>query len=128
MLLLIWLTAFTRAEGQEEKAYYEPARFFRTQVEPILAKRCLECHSHEHEIEGGLALDSKGGWEAGGESGPAVRPHDLKGSLVIQAVRHHDDEMAMPPRKKLPAIEIALLETWVLLGAPDPRVEPPPAK
>jgi hypothetical protein len=27
----------------------------------------------------------------------------------------------MPPKKKLQPIEIALLETWVLLGAPDPR-------
>jgi len=36
----------------------------------------------------------------------------------------------MPPDEKLPAIEIAMLETWVLLGAPDPRVKEPtkPAK
>jgi hypothetical protein len=30
----------------------------------------------------------------------------------------------MPPKEKLPAAEIALLEEWVKRGAPDPRVTP----
>jgi hypothetical protein len=107
------------------KASYEPAKFFRTQIQPILEQRCYECHSHQHEIEGELALDSKAGWQTGGENGPAVKPGDLKNSPLIQAIRHHDPDTAMPPKKKLPPIEIALLETWVLLGAPDPRTTPP---
>ena len=32
----------------------------------------------------------------------------------------------MPPDEKMSLLEIALLETWVLLGAPDPRVEKQP--
>lgn len=106
-------------------AYYEPAQFFRTQIQPILEQRCYKCHSHQHELEGELALDSKAGWQTGGENGPAVKPGDLKNSPLIQAIRHHDSDTAMPPKKKLPLIEIALLETWVLLGAPDPRTTPP---
>lgn len=102
---------------------YEPDQFFRAQIQPILERRCFECHSHEHEVEAGLALDSRAGWEVGGENGPAVMRGDLAKSLLIQAIRHLDDESAMPPKKKLPAIEIALLETWVLLGAPDPRTK-----
>jgi hypothetical protein len=50
-----------------------------------------------------------------------VKPGDLKNSPLIQAVRHLDSDSAMPPKKKLPPVEIAMLETWVLLGAPDPR-------
>lgn len=99
----------------------ESSDFFNIQVLPILKNRCLECHSREHEIEGGLTLDSKAGWQRGGDSGPAVRPRDLKNSLLIKAIRHHDEESAMPPKEKLPALEIAMLETWVLMGAPDPR-------
>ena len=102
-------------------ARYDPAQFFRLQILPILERRCFECHSTQHEVEAELALDSKVGWETGGESGPAIKPGDLKNSLLIQAIRHVDDESAMPPKEKLSPIEIALLETWVLLGAPDPR-------
>ena len=111
--------------GGERAPAYEPAQFFRTQIQPILEKRCYKCHSHEHESEGELFLDSKIGWQTGGENGPAVTPGDLKNSLLIQAIRHHDSDNAMPPKKKLPPVEIALLETWVLLGAPDPRTAPP---
>jgi hypothetical protein len=57
-----------------------------------------------------------------------VKPGDLKNSPLIQAIRHLDSDSAMPPKKKLPPVEIALLETWVLLGAPDPRGGPAAAK
>ncbi|MBK8091849.1 MAG: hypothetical protein IPK32_07670 [Verrucomicrobiaceae bacterium] len=129
IFVLILLSLLSRAFADGGAAsYYEPAQFFRTQIQPIFERRCYECHSHQHEIEGELALDSKRGWETGGESGPAVKPGDLKNSPLIQAIRHLDSDSAMPPKKKLPPIEIALLETWVLLGAPDPRGGPPAAK
>ena len=111
--------------GEKTAAQYEPTQFFNTQIQPILERRCLKCHSHEHEIEGELALDTKSGWESGGETGPAVKPGDLKNSPLIQAIRHLDKDTAMLSKKKLPPLEIALLETWVLLGAPDPRTAPP---
>ena len=103
-------------------AYYEPARFFRTQILPILESRCFECHSQAEGVDdGGLVLDTKAGWTRGGDHGPAVVPNNLKESPLIQTVRSHDSNNRMPPDERLPAIEIALLETWVLLGAPDPR-------
>ncbi len=121
LFILFGLIVPAKVGAEEDAKSYDPAKFFRTQILPILTNRCFECHSQEHEIEGGLSLDTKGGWETGGENGPAVKPRDLTNSLLIQAIRHHDSESAMPPKKKLPPIEIALLETWVLLGAPDPR-------
>ncbi len=96
--------------------------FFETKVQPVLLKRCYECHSHDKKIKGGLALDSRSGWEQGGDNGPAVRPGDLEKSLVIKAVRYADADFAMPPKAKLPADEIAILEQWVKQGAADPRV------
>jgi hypothetical protein len=56
----------------------------------------------------------------GDENGPAVKRSDLAKNLLIWAIRDLDDESAMLPKKKLPAIEVALLKTWVLPGAPDP--------
>jgi hypothetical protein len=109
------------AYAEDPSSSYDPDRFFRTQIQPILETRCYKCHSEEHGAEGGLTLDSRKGWQTGGELGSAVSPGDLKNSPLIQAVRYLDSDTAMPPKKKLQPIEIALLETWVLLGAPDPR-------
>lgn len=99
--------------------------FFETEVLPILQKRCFECHSHGSKIKGGLALDSRSGWEEGGDNGPAVRPGALEASLLIKAVRYVDAEFEMPPKGKLPAEEIAILEEWVKSGAPDSRTAGP---
>jgi hypothetical protein len=95
--------------------------FFDSKVLPILQKRCFECHSHGTKIKGGLALDSRSGWAEGGDNGPAIKPGQLEESLVIKAVRYVDAEFEMPPKAKLPASEIAILEEWVKLGAHDPR-------
>ena len=97
--------------------------FFEKEIAPILQQRCYECHSHESdEVKGGLVLDSRSGWERGGESGPAIVPGEPDKSRLIQAVKYHDEELQMPPEeKKLPEGEIALLEKWVAMGAPDPR-------
>lgn len=121
--ILFCLIALVDAGADEGAPAFEPARFFRIQILPILQSRCYECHSQEHGMEGGLSLDSRSGWERGGDNGPAVAPRDLSKSPLIHAVRHLDSDSAMPPKEKLPPIEIALLETWVLLGAPDPRTE-----
>ena len=96
--------------------------FFEAKVLPVLQKRCFECHSHENKIKGGLALDSRSGWEHGGDNGPAVVPGSLDKSLLIKAVRYQNADYEMPPKGKLPAEEIALLEAWVKQGAADPRV------
>jgi len=96
--------------------------FFTSTIEPILRQRCFECHSHEQKMRGGLVLDSKSGWEQGGDSGPAIVVGSTNESLLIQAVRWGDDGIQMPPDGKLPDAEVALLEEWVIRGANDPRV------
>jgi hypothetical protein len=95
--------------------------FFDSKVLPILKQRCFECHSHGSKIKGGLALDSRSGWEEGGDNGPAIKPGQLENSLIIKAVRYVDAEFEMPPKGKLSASEIAILEEWVKSGAHDPR-------
>jgi hypothetical protein len=91
--------------------------FFEAKVLPVLQKRCFECHSHDSKIKGGLALDSRSGWEQGGDNGPALVPGNLEKSLLIKAVRYRDENFEMPPKAKLPAEEIAILEAWVKQGA-----------
>jgi hypothetical protein len=94
--------------------------FFEKQIAPILRRRCYECHSHESgKAKGGLVLDSRHGWKKGGTEGAAIVPGKPGESLLIEAVRYEGYEM--PPEEQLPANEIALLEKWVAMGAPDPR-------
>jgi hypothetical protein len=96
--------------------------FFSSKIEPILRERCYECHSHAKKMKGGLTLDSKSGWEQGGDNGAAVVPVKPDESLLIKMVRWVDEDHQMPPNEKIPDAEIALLEEWVKRGAPDPRV------
>ena len=91
-LLLIPLAA-SAAEGDA---------FFRERVEPLLKQRCYECHSHAGKIKGGLVLDSRSGWQAGGDSGSALVPGDVEKSHLIEAVRYTNPDMEMPPKAKLP--------------------------
>jgi hypothetical protein len=97
--------------------------FFESKVRPVLIKRCYECHSIEKKTKGGLALDTRAGWQHGGDNGPAIIPGDLTKSLIIKAVRYLDEDFAMPPKSRLPADEVAILEEWVKRGAPDPRTD-----
>ena len=98
----------------------EGETYFETHVRPLLVEHCLECHAADsEEVGGSLLLDSAAGWQAGGDSGPAVVAGDVDGSVLIEAVRYESSEM--PPSGKLPAEAIAVFERWVAMGAPDPR-------
>ena len=97
----------------------EGGALFESKIRPLLIKYCLDCHAGI-EPAGGLALDSRTGWEDAG----VIEPGKPDESLLIAAVRYGDDSLAMPPEEaggKLSDAEIAALEEWVALGAPDPR-------
>jgi hypothetical protein len=96
--------------------------FFEKKIRPVLNDRCFECHSAERgKTKGGLALDSAEGLRKGGDSGPVIVAGNPEQSRLIQAIRYQDENLQMPPKEKLEAAQIADLEKWVRLGAPDPR-------
>ncbi|MDP1564283.1 MAG: DUF1553 domain-containing protein [Pirellulaceae bacterium] len=97
--------------------------FFEARVRPLLVKHCQDCHGAKKQ-EGGLRLDSRDAWMRGGDRGETIVAGEPDQSLLIQAVRHDDPDLQMPPNaQKLTAAEIADLETWVQRGASDPRRE-----
>lgn len=119
IVVCVWCCARASAALAADDADTE---FFKAKVEPLLRENCLECHSHgSRQMEGGLALDSKGGWKTGGDRGPAIAPGKPDESLIISAVRYNDPELRMPPEHELSDIEVAVLVDWVRRGAPDPR-------
>lgn len=95
--------------------------FFENKVRPVLAEHCYSCHSQKaKKVRGGLLLDTRDGLRKGGDSGPAIVPGRPEKSLLLQALRHEQD-LAMPPKKRLSERVIADFARWVEMGAPDPR-------
>ncbi len=115
-------TPAASADGESELG----VAYFEKHVRPLLIEKCYQCHSAEADakIEGGLRLDFRGGWEKGGDSGPALVPGKVETSLLIRAVRYRDPDLQMPPKKKLSDSQIGVLEQWVAQGAIDPREAP----
>ena len=95
--------------------------YFEKKVRPLLVAKCYKCHSAKTQKRGELVLDTKAGWEVGGDSGEAIVPGKPDESLLIEAVRFEGFEM--PPDDKMSDDEIAVLVEWIKRGAPDPRTE-----
>lgn len=103
----------------------EKVEFFEKRIRPILAQECYECHSQRHKVKAGLELDSRPGWEAGGDSGPSIVPGDPANSLLLQTITHEHEDMQMPKAgAKLEDSVLADFEKWIADGAIDPRDEP----
>jgi hypothetical protein len=118
--ILVW-SAGENVVAQAKKISPEQVEFFESKIRPVLVRECYSCHSEQTgQNKGGLRLDNKTLMELGGDSGPAIVAGDLESSLLINAINHYD--LQMPPEKKLPSSVIADFETWVEMGAPDPRV------
>src|ERR1041385_1382474 len=91
----------------------DAAATFESKIRPLLAEHCYECHSAEKKQKAGLVLDSKAGWEKGGDSGAPIVPGKPEESLLLKAVRWTDKDLRMPPEKaggKLTDTQIADLE------------------
>lgn len=111
------LTASPGSTSAKDLAYFE------SNVRPLLARRCYECHSQDQgKAKGNLTLDSRAGWQRGGDTGPAIVAGRPDESLLIRAVEHSEAGYEMPPSGKLPNREIHILREWIRRGAPDPRV------
>lgn len=114
-----------RYDGLAAPINADDLAFFEKRIRPLLVQKCYACHSAEaQELQGELLVDSRASLRRGGSRGPAVVPGDVAKSLLVTAVRFDDSDMQMPPDGKLSDAEIADLERWVKIGAPDPRSTP----
>jgi hypothetical protein len=96
--------------------------FFEKHIRPVLVTHCYKCHSAAAaKPKGGLRLDSRSALRQGGANGPVIVPGQPDKSRLIQALRYADPHLHMPPAGTLSPAEVAAFETWVRLGAPDPR-------
>ena len=98
--------------------------FFEKRIRPVLIKRCYPCHSFTSKsVKAELFVDSREGLLRGGVSGPAVVPGKPNESLLIHAIRYESEDLGMPPKikERLSSKQVADFESWVAMGAPDPR-------
>ena len=107
---LVWLSLFTASVNATES---QPVDFGR-EIQPILARRCYQCHG-PNASEGGLQLNSRDGSIAELDSGEfAIVPGDAAASVILDRIRSEDEDLQMPPEgKRLTAEEIELIERWI---------------
>ncbi|MCA9431422.1 MAG: DUF1549 domain-containing protein, partial [Candidatus Omnitrophica bacterium] len=104
-LLLLSSTLQGSVSGDED--------YFESKVQPVLEANCYECHSHETKMEAGLTLDSLEGALRGSDFGRVIEPEKPEESLLISAIQYTNKDLHMPPKKKLPEEDIAVLVEWV---------------
>jgi hypothetical protein len=109
------LIAIALLLGQEDA---EGRALFEEKIRPLLEARCFKCHGSEAKPKGGLRLDTRELALKGGDSGAAAVPGKPAESLLLKLVRWEDPDLKMPPKEKMPAGEVALLEDWIRRGMP----------
>ena len=109
-----------RASSSKPVFSKEGITFFNEKILPLLENNCYECHGN-NQSKGDFQLKSRRDVLLGGASGePAIVPGNIEESLLIEAVRHTNPDLQMPPERKLEEDEIKDLEKWVAQGAPWP--------
>jgi mono/diheme cytochrome c family protein len=94
------------------------AKFFETNIRPLLVKNCVGCHGPKKH-KSGLRLDSRAAMLKGGESGAAIVAGKPGESLLVEAIEYESFEM--PPKGQLPERSIELIKRWIAMGAPWPQ-------
>jgi Protein of unknown function (DUF1553)/Protein of unknown function (DUF1549)/Planctomycete cytochrome C len=91
---------------------FDGAAYFESTIAPLIASRCLDCHSGS-KPDGKLDLSRLETALAGGSSGAAIVPGNSDDSLMWQRVV--DGEM--PPKHPLVEGEKSILQSWIAAGA-----------
>jgi mono/diheme cytochrome c family protein len=97
--------------------------FFERKIRPVLLEHCVSCHGPEKQ-KGHLRLDTPEGIRAGGETGAIFEAGDPEKSRMIRAVRYLDEDLKMPPKKRLSDAQVEDLARWVKGGAAMPAGDP----
>ena len=108
--ILLYLLTLFGIDGNAQSVDY--AR----QVQPILHRRCAQCHGEEAP-QGGLSLLTRAGMLKGGRNGPGIVPGSSQKSLLVQHLTGEKKPVMPMGQDPLPAAEIAVLKSWIDQGA-----------
>ena len=105
--------------GSYVQADPQGIKFFETKIRPVLATRCYKCHGKKKQ-ESELRLDSYAAILKGGATGPAVVPGKPQEGLLIHVIEYEDEELQMPPDRRLSNQVIKDFKHWITIGVPHP--------
>ena len=101
---------------------------FETEVRPILAENCLDCHDRD-SLKGGIGLET---FYHANQPTDAGEPLWIAGkpdrSVLLHVVKESDPELRMPPKgDPLSPEEVTIIAQWISEGAlwPDDGWRPP---
>jgi hypothetical protein len=109
--------ALTLAAPSFLSAQSVPSRVdFDQQIHPILAARCLPCHSGEKR-SGGLSLATYADTLEGGRSGATVKPGNSRDSLLLSRLTGETKPQMPFGGSPLASGQIETIRTWIDQGA-----------
>ncbi len=113
-LFFVGTAILIRTPAQAEDKPTPAGVQFESQIAPLLAKHCLECHGPTAK-KGGLDLSKKVAAFRGGKNGEAIVANKLADSLLWE----HVEAGEMPPKSRtvLTAAQKGLIKTWITDGA-----------
>ena len=120
-LLLAWMLSHPAISAADDARL----AFFESRIRPVLVRSCYKCHSRQSDpLQAELRLDVRLT-----KAAALISPGKPDASRIIQAIRYTDSELQMPPDGRLDPAVIADFETWIRMGAVDPRpaLTDPPA-
>jgi mono/diheme cytochrome c family protein len=121
----LWLAAVLSATQAAPARQSPAARVdYQRQVQPILEKHCLECHSQDKR-KGGLSLATYADALDGGRNGPSIRPGNSGGSLMIHRVTGRVEPQMPKDEDPLSEAEQAAIRLWIDQGARATASSPP---
>ena len=121
----LWLAAVLSATQAAPARQSQAARVdYQRQVQPILEKHCLECHSQDKR-KGGLSLATYADALDGGRNGPAIRPGNSAGSLIVHRVTGRVEPQMPKDEDPLSDAEQASIRLWIDQGARATASSPP---
>ena len=91
---------------------------FATELQPLFAERCFDCHG-EKKQESGMRADSRADLLKGGDTGPSVVVSNSASSILVQVLADSHPDLAQMPKKKekFTAAQIGLVRAWIDQGA-----------
>ena len=91
---------------------------FATELQPLFAERCFDCHG-EKKQESGMRADSRADLLKGGDTGPSVVVSNSADSILVQVLADTHPDLAQMPKKKekLTDEQIGLVRAWIDQGA-----------
>ncbi|MCG8559765.1 MAG: hypothetical protein MI824_08200 [Hyphomicrobiales bacterium] len=106
--------------ARERITLLDSALVYEDVVHHIFEAKCNVCHNKDKQ-KGGLLLNTPSSIMKGGENGPVIMPGEASESELFRRVTldpAHEDFMPTEGRTPLTKEETALLEWWILEGAP----------